>query len=709
MNLWYKLGSNDFTRALKAGLYLLLFGVILGGVLIAVLSAGLPSIDELKDYEPRLATRILDRNGETLTELYTQRRLMTPLDQLPKYLVDAFLVTEDNRFAEHWGVDLVRIVKAAMVDVASMSLRQGASTITQQLARDLYLHKRRTFGRKIRETLTAIQIERHYSKREILEMYLTQIYFGHGAYGVAAAAERYFDKEPQELTVAESAMLSGLPKAPSNYSPITRPAAAERRRNLILGMMKDQGVIGDSAYAEAVSAPPEINPALSDSAFGIAPYFTEMVRQKLSEEGEELGFDYLADGLVVQTTIDARMQAFVEKAVNDHMGPMQSDYRFRFVMKHRERVSRKLYGNENAEWWKLRGDSARIDSLFPTKGIVQIAVIVLDPATGDILALVGGRDFAKYKFNRAIQAVRQPGSVFKPFVFTAAIDNGYSPAFQLLNQDIVVKQMDGSLWIPQNYDGSHGGLTTLREALKKSLNLVTARLVQEVVPATLVVNYAHQMGITTKIDAVDAIALGSSGMIPLEAVAAYSVYAAGGIYSTPRSMVSITDRFGERIRQYPVNRRVALSAETAYIMTDMLKSALNNGTGASARWFYNFKANAAGKTGTTNDCTDAWFIGFTPHLVCGVWVGLDDPAEPLGPKQTGAVAALPVWANFMKMAYDSLGIPDEEFPMPGGVVSLRICDETKELATAFCPATVMELFNRDARPTESCHKHGGGR
>ena len=233
LHFWHKLGSNDFTRAMNGGLYLLLAGLVIGGVLVAILSVGLPSIDELKDYEPRLATRILDRNGEVLTELYTQRRLMTPLGQLPKYLVDAFLVTEDSRFVEHWGVDLVRIAKAAMVDVASMSLRQGASTITQQLARDLYLHKRRTFGRKIRETLTAIQIERHYSKREILEMYLTQIYFGHGAYGVAAAAERYFDKEPQDLTVGESAL-----RRPPSTLAMFRSAAHLPRRALTSAMVE---------------------------------------------------------------------------------------------------------------------------------------------------------------------------------------------------------------------------------------------------------------------------------------------------------------------------------------------------------------------------------------------------------------------------------------------------------------------------------------
>lgn len=671
-----------------------------------LLSGDLPSLDELKEYEPRLATRILDRNGETLTELYTQRRLMTPLDQLPKHMIDAVLITEDSRFWDHWGVDVVRIVKVAFVDLASFSLKQGASTITQQLARDLYLHKRRTFGRKIKEALTAVSIERHYSKREILEMYLTQIYFGHGAYGVSAAAERYFGKTPGELTLAESAALAGLPKSPTHYSPIMHLPASERRRNLILKMMLDNGAITQAAYDSAAGSPIELHPAQSDSAYGLAPYFTETIRQKLSDEGEALGFDYLADGLTIKTTIDARMQRFAEMAVADHMGPLQSDYRFRFVRKHINRVSKRLYGEDSpVEWWRIRRDSLLVDSLFPSKAVVQVALVAMDPQTGDILAMIGGRDFVKYKFNRAVQAVRQPGSVFKPFVFTTAIDNGYSPAFELLNQDIVVEQADGSRWAPQNYDGSHGGLTTLREALKKSLNLVTVRLVQEVVPPAMVVNYAKQMGISTWIDPVDAIALGPSGVIPIEATAAYGVFASGGLHSAPRWMESISDRFGTVIKAYPVNRRVALSAETAYIMTDMLRDALDHGTGASARWLYHFTPVAAGKTGTTNDFTDAWFIGFTPRIVCGVWIGLDDPAESLGKGQSGAVAALPIWANFMKMTYDSLSWPDEEFPMPPGVVTCRLCQDTKELASPYCPATFDELFKSDNRPTEICKIH----
>lgn len=709
-SFWNNLGSNHFTRSVNLGIILLGAATLMVGGMVLILAHDLPDIEELKTYEPRLATRILDRNGELLTELFTQRRLMTPLDQVPQNLVNAVLATEDARFWDHWGVDVIRIVKAAAVDITSLSLKQGASTITQQLARDLYLHKKRTFGRKLKEVLTAIQIERHYSKREILEMYLTQIYFGHGAYGISAASERYFGKTPSKLTLAEAATLTGLPKAPANYSPILHPAAAMRRRNLILRLMLDQGFIERDQYEQTVDEPLELNPSSADSSFGTAPYFTEMVRQKLSDEGDELGFDYLADGLTVNTSIDARLQRFAEMAVYDHLGPLQSDYRFRFVRKHFQEVSDRLYGTgSQAEWWRIRGDSALVDSLFPRQAIVQVAVVALDPSTGDILVMIGGRDFAKYKYNRAVQAIRQPGSVFKPFVYTTAIDNGYSPAYELLNQDVVVIQPDGSRWAPQNYDGSHGGLTTLREGLRRSLNLVTVRLVQEVVPPAMVINYARQMGITTHIDAVDAMALGSCGLIPIEATAAFGCFASGGVYSKPRDMFDIRDRFGETIKTFPISRRVALSAETAYIMTDMLRDCLDRGTGASARWLYGFKQTAGGKTGTTNEFTDAWFIGFTPKIVCGVWVGLDDPAEPLGPGQSGAVAALPIWANFMKMAYDSLGWDDQDFPMPSGVVRMKLCQESKELATPYCPATFDEIFKQDSRPTTFCRKHGGGK
>ncbi len=708
LNIWLKLGPNDFIRTIVAGGIVLIATIMLTFLLILIFSFGLPNLSELKSYEPRLATKILDRNSEVLTELFAQRRTSTPLNQIPKHFQDAILVTEDARFYTHWGVDLPRVIKAALVDITTLSLKQGASTITQQLARDIYLHKKRTFGRKIRETLTAIQLERHYSKQEILEMYLTQIYFGNGAYGVAAAAERYFKKKPSELTLAEAATLTGLPKAPGLYSPITNPERCLERRNLILYLMFKAGKINAEQYNQSIAEPLNINPDLTEDDLGTAPYFTEMVRQILSKEGERLGFDYLSDGLTVYTTLDAKMQSFAERVVEEHLGPFQSDYRYRFVQKHHRIVSERLYGKGVlAPWPKIRADSALVDSLFSTKAVVQVALIALDPKTGDILALIGGRNFKQSQFNRAVQAIRQPGSVFKPFVYTAAIDNGYSPAFELLNQDVVLTMPDGTRWTPQNYDGSHGGLTTLREALKKSLNLVTVRLTQEIVPPKMVADYAKQMGISTKIDPVDAIGLGASGMIPLETTAAFAIFADGGIYHTPRSVVKICDRFGECIAEYPIERRVALSEQTAYIMTDMLRDAINSGTGASARWLYGFTADAAGKTGTTNEFTDAWFIGFTPRLVCGVWVGLDDPAESLGPGQSGAVAALPIWARFMRTVYDSLAIPDERFPVPPGVERLKICQQTKLLATPYCPKTIEEIFRSDAKPVKKCYKHLG--
>jgi len=332
-------------------------------------------------------------------------------------------------------------------------------------------------------------------------------------------------------------------------------------------------------------------------------------------------------------------------------------------------------------------------------------LVAVEPSTGDILAMVGGRDFGKSKFNRPVQSIRQPGSVFKPFSYIAAIDNGYSPTFQLLNQDVVIINADGSRWVPQNYDLSHGGMTTLREGLRRSLNLVAVRLVQEVVPPRLVRKYARQLGISTPIAAVDAIALGSSGVYPIEITSAFSALANGGIRCQPRSITEIRDRFGDEIASYPITREIALDSATAFIITNMLETVMNRGTGGSVRWKYKFYKTAAGKTGTTNDFTDAWFMGFTPRMACGVWVGLDDPSESLGPGQAGSRAALPIWAVFMKSVYDSLGWEDQDFVMPRDVVKLEICDETKELATPYCPVRKWEVFREDAQPLNKCHKH----
>ncbi|HHE46923.1 MAG TPA: hypothetical protein ENL08_04385, partial [Bacteroidetes bacterium] len=550
---WLGLGPNDFVRSFSAGIIVMIIGISGIGLLLWSLSSNLPDLERLKDYEPRLTTRILDRNGETLLELYSQRRILVPLDSVPQHTIDAILTIEDTRFYHHWGLDLFGIIRAAAIDIASLSLKQGASTVTQQLARDLYLHKRRTFGRKIQETMASVQIERNYSKDEILEMYLTQIPLGHGVYGIGTAAKLYFDKSPSELTLAESALLAALPKAPAHYSPYFHPDKALGRRNLVLKRMLEVGVIDTLQYNEATAETLSVIPRTSGTSWGTAPYFTEMIRQKLSDEGKRLGFNYLTDGLTVHSTLDARLQRFAETAVDTHLAVLQPVIRERFIKRSLAEICSTLYGpDEPPNLQRALADSVLIDSVYPGRAIVQVALVAMDPQSGDILALIGGRDFASSKFNRAVQAVRQPGSVFKPFAYMAAIDNGYSPTFELLNQDVVLTMPDGTRWVPQNYDHSHGGPTTLREGLRRSLNLVAARLVQEVVPPRMVVKYAHQMGITTPIAAVDAVALGSSGTIPLEMVAAFSVFAAGGIYHQPRSIVEVEDRFGERVARYPI-------------------------------------------------------------------------------------------------------------------------------------------------------------
>ncbi|MDP8237577.1 MAG: PBP1A family penicillin-binding protein [Candidatus Hatepunaea meridiana] len=705
-SIWRFLGPNDFVRTITSGFVIVFIGLSGIGLLLWFLSSGLPDLQKLRGYEPRLTTRILDRDDKLIFELYSQRRIMVPLDQIPQHTIDAILTIEDTRFYDHWGVDLIGITRAAVIDVLTLSLRQGASTVTQQLARDLYLHKRRTFGRKIQETLASIQIERNYSKNEILEMYLTQIPLGHGAYGIGSAAKLYFDKSARDLTLAESALLAALPKAPSHYSPYFHFDRSLARRNLVLKRMLVENVISQHQYAMAVAETLNVVPRSKETSLGIAPYFTETIRQNLSEEGKNRGFSYLTDGLTVQTTLDSSLQVFAEIAVDSHLTNMQPLYRKRFIKRSLTEICSTLYGPEEPpDIKRALSDSVIIDSIFSARSKLQVALVALDPHSGDILAMIGGRNFKESKFNRAVQAVRQPGSVFKPFAYMTAIDNGYSTTFELLNQDVVLTMPDGKRWVPQNYDHSHGGLTTLREGLRRSLNLVAARLVQEVVPPRMVVKYAKQMGITTRIAAVDAVALGASGVIPIEMVSAFSVFAAGGIYHTPRSILKINDRFGENIITYPIQRKVAISAETSYIMTDLLQTVINRGTGGSARWKYDFRAPAAGKTGTTNDFTDAWFIGFTPQLVCGVWVGLDDPQERLGAGYSGAAAALPIWAKFMKMAYDSLEFEDEKFEMPTGVVKVTICLDTKQIATPYCPNKVVEVFRQDSRPLTKCRKH----
>ncbi len=676
-SLWEKIKRRKF-------LLLTCFFLIFFIAYFIFLLSGLPALTQLENIDPALVSRIYSEDGELIHELFRYKRVYVPIERIPEHTIQALLATEDRRFYDHWGVDIRRIPKVIFVNLTSLRFSQGFSTITMQLARNLFLTFEKTINRKLREILTAIQIERTYSKQEILEMYLNVSYFGHGVYGIQAAAKKYFNKDVQDLTIEESATLIPLLRSPAYYSPINHPKRALARRNLVLRNMYVTGYLTKAQYDSLSQLPLKINEFQQQSK--IAPYFTEYVRQKLNALQDSLGVNIYEDGLNIYTTLNTKIQACMDSAVAKYLPQLQ------------ERVIRKL------QRWKEKNEIP--DSVFAEKAKVQIAFVALNHKNGHILAMTGGRDFRESKFNRAVQAKRQPGSAFKPFLYTAALDNGYTPVDKFLNQPVVVINPDGTRWDPENYNKKFGGLTTLREGLRNSINMVAVRLIQEIGPS-VVAEYAHRMGISTPLRPFPTLALGSSEVIPLELVSAYGVFANQGIRVEPIAITRIEDRFGNVIYRASTKRREVLSRATAYLMTNMLETVINSGTGGSARWKYGFTKTAAGKTGTTNNFTDAWFVGFTPFLTAGVWVGLDDPLLTLGNGESGAVAALPFWADFMKRVYQTLKLPDESFKQPPEVIRLQICADSGKLATNYCPNVLDEVFNIKYHPTEQCDLHRG--
>mgnify|MGYP001166814376 FL=1 len=700
----------DIKKIIYRCLILIAAGML--GVLsiILILSRDLPSLEQLENYDPDLVTRIYSADGKVLNELFVQKRVFIELDKIPEHMQYAVVSSEDRRFFDHWGLSMRSIARAVMINTLSLSYRQGFSTLTQQLARNLYksVGFEDSILRKVKEMITAIQIERTYTKDEILEMYLNTVHFGHGTYGVEAATKRFFGKESKYLTIDESALLVGLLPAPASYSPIHHPDRAIRRRNTVLRLMRDQGYIGKSEHEENRAR--TLETVLEVPKRGTAPYFTEYVRRVLEKQDTALGINIYRDGLKIYTTLDSRLQAIAEDAV------------LKTVRDDQERLNKRLYKNreefedlayltiyeEDSIKMMLAGEGQLYKDLRD-KLLVQSAFVALDPNTGGILAMVGGRPDYHDQYNRAVQAKRQPGSVFKPFVYTTALDNGYPVTEQLLNQPVVlnIQNMDGTWvkWKPQNYDGSTGGLTTFREGLRKSMNLISVRMVQQdIAPADQVKQTAKRMGINTDIRAVDAIALGTSEVFPIEMVSAYSALSNMGVYSKPFAITKIEDRYGNIIKEYYPDRKEVLSEETAYLMTSLMQTVMDRGTGGSARWKYKFNRPAAGKTGTTQGWSDAWFVGFTPQIAAGCWFGVDNFKVPLGPGQDGSRAALPAWARFMKAAHDTLGLPVEKFPKPSGIEDSEICSVTKKLPLPACPVET-EIFKSGTEPTQKCKVH----
>ncbi len=705
-SLWEKAKNFLKTNRKATALWVASAAILTGIVYLVVITRGLPSLKQLEEYKPKLASKVYSADMKIIHEYFEEKRSFIPLEEMPDALLKAVIATEDRRFYDHWGMNLKRFAQAAIINVASLRFKQGASTLTQQLARQLYLTLDKTITRKVREMITAIQIERTYTKDEIIEMYLNHMNFGHGAYGVQSAALKYFGKDARDLTPDECALLIGLLPAPAYYTPLWYPDRAQVRRNVVLASMREMKYIDEQQYSDLTQKPISVlDYNTASTAYGLAPYFTEFIRLILQEK---YGYNLYTDGLSIYTTLDSRAQACAERAVQSHLKEMQIRMHDVFSKKKAfvELMGEEFLKDKNVD--KLLKDKALVDSLVDAKALVQSALISIDPRNGHILAWVGGRDFTESKYNRVAQARRQPGSAFKPFIYTVAVDNGYPTTYEVLNQPVVLMLENGERWSPQNYDLSIGGPTTFREGLRRSLNLVTVRVLQSVIQKpSLVVEYARKMGIKSPLQAVDALALGASDVTPIEITSAFGVFANGGVRVEPFGILRVEDINGNIIEQNsPVSQEV-LRKETAYIMTDMLKTVVNAGTGAAARSRFNFMRPAGGKTGTTNDFSDAWFIGFTPQIVTGVWVGFDDFRINLGKGSDGARVALPIWAPYMKCAHDTLGLPEADFPMPDGVVRLEICGDSKKLANDFCPNILNEVFEARYAPTERCDQHGG--
>jgi len=693
---------KTFFSSLRIIFYLFILVI----VYIFYLSRDLPSLERLETFDPAMLSTLYDRNGEVIGEFYIQKRVFIDIEDMPKHLKDAAIASEDKRFRSHWGVDLQSFARAVVVNISSMSFRQGFSTLSQQLARNLYKEVgfKDSITRKLKEIITAVQIERTYTKDEILEMYLNTVHFGHGTYGAESAAKRFFNKTASQLTIGESAMLIGLLPSPANYSPLRNLNKAIDRRSLVLKLMYDQDLISYQEYMEQ-------NSIIPDNIFyeiprGKAPYFAEHVRRILEKQDDELGINIYQDGLKIYTTLDYRLQKIAEESVMKTLKKNQDEFN-KQLFDDEDRFSKlgylSIYPADSVKTM-LNGQLELYEELRQNL-LVQCAFVALDTKTGEILAMIGGRSDYLDQYNRATQALRQPGSVFKPYIYTAAIDNNYPVTTQLLNQPVALYRNNSKgereKWTPKNYDNSTGGLTTLREGLRRSLNLISVRMVQELVPPRQVKDIAQRMQISSPIRAVDAIALGTSEVRPIEIVSSYATFANKGIYSSPMAIVRIEDKYGRIIKEYSNEQKEVLSPETAYMMTNLLQTVVDKGTGGSIRWKYKFRHPAAGKTGTTQNWSDAWFVGYTPQIAAGVWYGVDQYPISLGKGQAGSVAALPAWAIFMKEAHKTLNLPKEDFSVPEGIIEIEIDADTKGLPNNRTKNIEKEFFLKSNVPSKN--------
>ena len=652
---------------------------------------GLPSLEELENPNPDLASLVYSEDGVLLHKFFLKNRTFIPLKSIPLSARYALIATEDVAFYQHWGVDLRRLTLAMGENILKGRTRwQGASTITQQLAKNLYLTQERTVTRKVKELVTAIELEKTYTKDEILALYLNTVYFGSGAYGIEAAAYTYFGKPASRLTLPESATLIATLKNPTAYNPSKDPSSSVSRRNLILSLMEKAKFITPKQAATAQKTPLVLKYTPVNHQ-GLAPYFTEYIRQTIKPFTMLGSVDLYRDGLSIQTTLDSRMQNYAQLAAAEHLAELQAafDRSWRWpeplknqIFRESERFKGLLEDglSDQEAMAKVKADNAWVNELLQSKTRIQVALVAIDPTNGHVKAWVGGNRFSpddyKYQFDHVWQAKRQPGSTFKPFVYTAAIDKGIPANFQVLDQPLSLDSGNGTVWSPRNSDGSSGGMTTLRTALAHSLNQVTVRLAYERLTSSEIISYAKRMGISSPLAPNLSIALGTSEVTPLELAGAFSTFANNGIWNEPVSILKVEDKHNRLLSAYKPNRRFAIDSTTNFVMVSMLKDVITRGTGAAVRARYGFDIEAAGKTGTTQSMRDAWFAGFTPQLVAVVWTGFDDERIKFTSMEygQGARAALPIWARFMKHCYSdrSLKLENRYFHIPETVIAVPI-------------------------------------
>ncbi len=657
-----------------AGFLLLLTVALVVFLLVLRFGSDLPDPEVIANPDLQLATVAYTADGEELQRYAFQNRSMLHYDEISPHVVNALIAVEDHRFYEHWGMDLFRtfsaVVQTVFDKVGVPGFRtQGGSTITQQLARNLFneqIGREQNIGRKLKEWITAVELERRFTKKEIIEMYLNTVEFGYNSFGIETAAKTFFGKTAAELNVEESAVLVGMQKAPTYYNPVRNPENAKRRRNVVMLQMVRNGFITREYYDEHKDEPIVTDYNSSEITAGIAPYFAEYVRNWLNAWAKAEGRNLYEDGLVVYTTLDSRLQEVAQDAVQEQMKGLQAvvDYEwsrasgyslgselapyvraagyepFGYFWKNKRdlvtafmkdtdsyRALRKEGRPEAAALSTLRNDAAFMDSLKATKTRLEAALLSIDPRTGYVKAWVGGRDLATDWYDHVATAKRQPGSTFKPFVYTAAIDNGYSPSFALPDCTFTWRDPEsGAVWQPGNFGGQSGAMVTLREALATSNNLITARLMSLIGPRT-VAQYAHNMGIKSDLDEVMALALGTSDVSLLELTSAYATLADGGLYHEPTVVTRIQDRFGNVLYEAEPVPEEALSEETAYTVVDMLRGGVRhpNGTGSRLSWQWGLgDYDIASKTGTTQESADGWLMLLHPDLVTGAWVGFND-------------------------------------------------------------------------------------